>query len=87
MFKTGEFNYKLSTVGKQGDLMGGGIIGGYQLKLNKSLSMDFSLGLGYVNADTEKYKVIEGVRVRQGSEIKHWFGPIQAGVTLVWNIF
>jgi len=87
MFKAGEFNYKLSTVGKQGDLMGGGIIGGYQLKLNKSLSMNFSLGLGYVNADTEKYKVIEGVRVRQGSETKHWFGPIQAGVTLVWNIF
>lgn len=87
MFKAGEFNYKLSTVGKQGDLMGGGITGGYQLKLNKSLSMDFSLGLGYVNADTKKYKVIEGVRVRQGSETKHWFGPIQAGVTLVWNIF
>lgn len=87
MFKAGEFNYKLSTVGKQGDLLGGGITGGYQLKLNKSLSMDFSLGLGYVNADTEKYKVIEGVRVRQGNETKHWFGPIQAGVTLVWNIF
>lgn len=86
MFKAGQFNYKLSETGKQGDLMGGGITGGYQLKLNKSLSMDFSLGLGYVNADVEKYKVIEGVRVRQGNETKHWFGPIQAGVTLVWKI-
>lgn len=87
MFKAGQFNYKFSETGRQGDLLGGGITGGYQLKLNKSLSMDFSLGLGYVNADTEKYKVIEGVRVRQGNETKHWFGPIQAGVTLVWNIF
>lgn len=86
MFKAGQFNYKLSDNGRQGDLLGGGITGGYQLKLNKSLSMDFSLGLGYVNADTEKYKVTDGVRVRQGKETKHWFGPVQAGVTLVWRI-
>lgn len=87
MFKTGEFNYKLSTVGKQGDLRGGGITGGYRLKLNKAFSMDFNLGLGYLNADYEKYKVIDGVRVRQGKESKDWWGPVSAGVTLVWNIF
>ncbi|MCF2581324.1 DUF3575 domain-containing protein [Bacteroides caecigallinarum] len=87
MFKAGEFNYKLSTTGKQGDLMGGGITGGYQLPLTETLSMDFSLGLGYLNADTEKYDVIYGVRVRSGNETKHWVGPINAGVTLVWKIF
>ena len=87
MFKAGQFNYKLSDNGRQGDLLGGGITGGYRLRLNKSLSMDFSLGLGYVNADTEKYKVTDGVRVRQGRETKHWWGPTQAGVTLVWTIF
>ncbi len=87
MFKAGEFNYKLSTTGKQGDLMGGGITGGYQLRLTGALSMDFSLGLGYLNADTEKYDVIDGVRVRGGNETKHWIGPVNAGVTLVWKIF
>ena len=87
MFKTGQFNYKLSETGKQGDLMGGGITGGYRLKLNKALSMDFNLGLGYLNADYEKYKVINGVRVRQGKESKDWWGPVSAGVTLVWTIF
>ena len=87
MFKAGQFNYKFSETGKQGDLLGGGITGGYQLKLNKALALDFSLGLGYVNADMEKYKVIDGVRVRQGNETKHWWGPTQAGVTLVWTIF
>ena len=35
MFKAGQFNYKLSETGKQGDLMGGGITTGYQLQLNK----------------------------------------------------
>ena len=87
MFKAGEFNYKLSETGKQGDLMGGGITGGYQLKLNKALSMDFNLGLGYLNANYEKYKVIDGVRVRQDKESKGWWGPVSAGVTLVWTIF
>ena len=87
MFKAGQFNYKLSETGKQGDLIGGGITGGYQLRLNKALALDFSLCLGYLNADYEKYEVIDGVRVRKGSEAKDWWGPINAGVTLVWKLF
>ena len=87
MFKAGQFNYKLSETGKQGDLMGGGITAGYQLRLNKALALDFNLGLGYLNADYEKYEVIDGVRVRHGNETKNWCGPINAGVTLVWKLF
>ena len=87
MYKAGHFNYKLSETGRQGDIMGGGITGGYVLKLNNALSMDFSLGLGYIHADYDKYEVIDGVRVRRGSGTKNWWGPVSAGVTLVWNIF
>lgn len=87
MFKAGQFNYKLSETGKQGDLMGGGITAGYQLRLNKALALDFNLGLGYLNADFEKYEVIDGVRVRRGNETKDWCSPINAGVTLVWKLF
>lgn len=87
MFKAGQFNYKISETGKQGDLMGGGITTGYQLRLNKALTLDFNLGLGYLNADFEKYEVIDGVRVRCGNETKDWCGPINAGVTLVWKLF
>ena len=87
MFKAGQFNYKFSEAGKQGDLMGGGITAGYQLRLNKALDLDFNLGLGYLNADFEKYEVIDGVRVRCGNETKNWCGPINAGVTLVWKLF
>ena len=87
LFKAGQFNYKLSETGKQGDLMGGGITAGYQLRLNKALALDFNLGLGYLNADFEKYEVIDGVRVRRGNETKDWCGPINTGVTLVWKLF
>ena len=87
MFKAGQFNYKLSDTGKQGDLMGGGITGGYQLRLGNALSLDFGLALGYLHVDMEKYAVISDVRVRRGKETKDWWGPINAGVTLVWEIF
>lgn len=87
IYKAGSFNYKLSEIGKQGNLMGGGLTGGYQLKLNKSLNLDFSLALGCLHADYDKYIVIDGIRVRQGKETKNWWGPISAGVTLVWNVF
>lgn len=87
MFKAGAFNYKFSETGKQGDLVGGGLTGGYILPVGKRLALDFSLGLGYLNADCEKYMVIDGVRVRQGSETKDWWGPVHAGITLRWNLF
>ena len=87
MFKAGQFNYKLSATGRQGDLMGGGITGGYQLRLSDALSLDFNVAVGSLHADYEKYEVADGVRVRAGKETKNWWGPIGAGVTLVWKLF
>ena len=87
MYKVGEFNYKFSETGRQGDLMGGGITGGYQLRLNRTLALDFSLGLGCLHADYDKYIVIDNVRVRHGKGTKDWWGPVRAGVTLAWMIF
>lgn len=87
MYKAGEFNHKLSETGRQGDIMGVGITGGYVLRLSNALALDFSLGLGYIHADCEKYTVIDGVRVRAGKETKDWWGPVSAGVSLVWQIF
>ncbi len=87
MFKAGQFNYKLSGTGRQGDLMGGGITGGYQLRLSDALSLDFNVAVGCLHADYVKYEVIDGVRVRAGKETKNWWGPVNAGVTLVWKLF
>lgn len=86
MYHVGQFNYKLSDTGKQGDLTGGGITGGYLLKLNRSLSLDFSLGVGCTHADYERYTVTDGVRVRQGKEDKNYWGVNHAGITLVWKL-
>ena len=87
MFKAGQFNYKLSATGRQGDLMGGGITGGYLMRLSDALSLDFNVAVGCLHADYEKYEVTDGVRVRAGKETKNWWGPVNAGVTLVWKLF
>lgn len=86
MYHAGQFNYKLNDTGKQGDLMGGGLTGGYSLKLNRLLSMDFSLGVGCTHADYEKYTVTDGVRIRQSKEKKNYWGVNHAGITLVWKL-
>ncbi len=87
MYHAGEFNYKLGDTGKQGDLMGGGLTGGYLLKLNRTLSLDFSLGIGCTYAEYEKYTVIDGVRVKQDKTDKNYWGVNRLGIGLVWNIF
>ena len=87
MFKTGQFNYKFSGTGKQGDLTGGGLTGGYQLRLNRALSLDLSAGVGCLHADYDTYTVIDGTRVRRGCESKNYWGVSHLGVSLVWNIF
>lgn len=87
LFKGGGFNYKLSDTGRQGDLLGGGITGGYRLPLGRALSLDFSAGIGCIHADYDRYAVIDRVQVRRGSEKKNWWGPVRAGVTLEWTLF
>lgn len=85
MYHAGEFNYKLGDTGKQGDYQGGGITGGYMLPLNRSLSLDFHAAVGYTRAEYDKYTVTDGIRVRQGSADKNYWGINQLGVTLVWK--
>ena len=51
MYKVGSFNYKFTETGRQGDIMGGGLTGGYMLRLNDAFSLDFGLGIGYLRAD------------------------------------
>ncbi|MEA5129271.1 MAG: DUF3575 domain-containing protein [Proteiniphilum sp.] len=86
-YYVGEFNRKLGTTGKQGNLQGGGWTEGYILRLNRSFSLDFSVGVGYTHANYDNYTVIDGVRVKRGmEESKNYWGINHAGVTLVWNI-
>lgn len=85
-YKIGQFNYKLSGTGKQGDLQGGGFTFGYLLSLGKSWGIDFKLGAGYLHADYDTYSVINNVRIKDGNHIKNMCGITDLGITLVWKI-
>ncbi len=82
----GHFNYKFSETGRQGDLMGGGLTGGYLLRMGRNFSLDLTIGVGCSHADFDKYRVIDGVRVWSGKESKNHWGVNRLGVTLVYHL-
>lgn len=85
-YKIGEFNYKLSDTGKQGDLQGGGLTFGYQLPMGKHFGLDFNVGAGCLHTNYETYQVIDGVRVKEADHTKDVWGITDLGVTLVWKL-
>lgn len=73
--------------GYQGDLWGAGVTVGYQLYLSRSFSVDFNLGLGYTRFDYDTFGIPDGVRVyKERDRTKNFWGPTQAGISLVWTI-
>ncbi|MGN0225194.1 MAG: DUF3575 domain-containing protein [Prevotella sp.] len=84
-FKVGEFNYKLSETGKQGNLIGGGLTFGYVLPVSRRLSIDFGAALGYLHADYDKYVVNDAGRIKFADDCKNWWGPTSVGISLVYN--
>lgn len=71
MYHIGEFNYKSGAVGHQGDYQGGGVTGGYQLPLNRSLALDFHASMGYTRFEYAEYRLINRVRVHQANNSKN----------------
>lgn len=90
LYKTGEYNYKLGTDGKKGDLWSTALSGGYELRLASRLGLDFHAAVGYTRAEYDKYTRIDGVNVRynkNGSLVKNRWGVTHLGVSLVWRPF
>ncbi len=88
-FLASGYNYKLSYTGRQGTVIGGGVMGGYKLALNDNFDMDFTLGLGYGHFEYDTYYHDEATHtnpyIKQAVTINSMM-PIQAGVNLIWKI-
>ncbi|GHV29590.1 hypothetical protein FACS1894177_00740 [Bacteroidia bacterium] len=86
-FHAGQFNFKFNDTGYQGDALGGGITGGYKLRLSHVFDLDFSLGLGYTSLKYEKYYRSNDVFVlKEGRLKKNVFAPTQLGVSLIFKL-
>ena len=81
------YDVELGTLdGEMGDFnYGGGVSYGYSAPLSRSLSLDMSIGIGYMGGKYKKYKYIDGRYVWQSDDHKNYFGPTKAEVTLVWH--
>lgn len=91
----GEYNlykYPLGSIlskdtGYQGTMWNAGLTVGYQLYLSRSFSVDFNLGLGYTRSEYDSFGMTDGVRVyKERNKTKNFWGPTQAGISLVWTI-
>lgn len=73
--------------GYEGTLWNAGLAVGYQLYLSRSFSVDFNLGLGYMRSEYDSFRIIDGTRVyKDRNRTKNFWGPTQAGISLMWTI-
>ena len=73
--------------GYQGTLWSAGVTVGYQLCLSRKFSVDFNLGMGYTRSKYDSFGMTDGVRVsKERDKTKSFFGPTQAGISLIWTL-
>ncbi len=85
----GEFNYKLSDTGRQGNHVGLGFSGGYQFTIARRLQLDLGAALGYLHVGNGKrYWHREDVNLQFWREdfSRDTFMPLSLRATLVWNL-
>lgn len=74
--------------GYQGNLkLNGGFSYGYAIPLvNDKMSLEFSMGIGYIQTNYQRYHVVENGKklVYQYDGKYRWFGPTKAKISLVW---
>ncbi|MFR9641252.1 MAG: DUF3575 domain-containing protein [Rikenellaceae bacterium] len=82
----GGYNFKLADTGYQGNVLGGGLTGGYKITINERFDMDFNVGLGYGSYIYDTYYHSDGINIRQERDLKNGTLLPQAGVNLIWKI-
>ena len=70
----------------KGWLAGAGISYGYHWILNKRWSVEATLGIGYAYLGYDRYQLCETCKKKTGDEVKHYFGPTRAGISLIYII-
>lgn len=63
-----------------------GLTGGYVLPLNRKMALEFSLGLGYLKTNYERFVHKRNCLVWQSDESLKWFGLTRAKISLIWKL-
>lgn len=68
---------------------GVGLSCGYVLPLSRCFSLDFNIGVGYIDGDYKTYEVSNDDHhhnVWTANKVRHFFGPTKAQISLVWHL-
>ena len=80
LLEKGSKNYRY-----QGYGYGGGISYGYNFFLGKRWGLEATIGMGYARLHYDKYDCVKcGAKI--GADVKNYFGPTKAGISLVYII-
>lgn len=83
----GVYDFQFGGDGYQGNYYGAsGLTYGYAHQVARHLSLEFSLGVGYLTTEYRKYTPYEGDIVWTKSGRYNFFGPTKVKVSLVWLI-
>ena len=66
--------------------MASGLTYGYAKQLGKHLSIEFSLGAGYLTTEYRKYAPYQDALVGMKYGQFKWMGPTKAKISLAWLI-
>lgn len=84
---TGMFDLRWKGEGYQDDwAFAAGISYGYAHRLNETLSMEYSIGVGYLRSNCFHYKQDGDVFRGIGDRHLQWYGPTKLKVSLVWTL-
>ena len=83
----GIYDFQFKGNGYQGKYYGAaGFTYGYSTLLSRHLALEFSLGIGYLTTEYQKYTPYEGSLVWMSSGNYTFIGPTKAKISLVWLI-
>ena len=84
----GNFNYKFTDTGRQGNHLGIGLSAGWQLNLSTRWIIDLGAAVGYLNVSKgERYRSQDNLKVWNEDFTKNTFAPLSLRATLVYNLF
>lgn len=88
----GLYDLEWKVKGYQGEFfIAAGVSGGYAHKIKRNLSIEYSLGVGYLKTHYREYEPKMGEDnewhlIRKKSGNYTWFGPTRAKISLVWML-
>ena len=82
----GIYDLENKKTGYYGEFIGTSLTYGYSLNLNGKMSLEFTIGGGYIFTNYDKYLPVDNRYVYQSRHKTHYWGVTKAGITLIWNI-